>query len=110
MKKLLILCLIASPLLSNSQIKTCWDLVDSLKKENRDLKLLLQKNGISVPISDTIYTVETFKATKSPTIAPVKANTSSATQTSHQCHGKTKKGTRCSRMVANGYNCWQHGG
>jgi len=113
MKRLILIILIAFPILASAQTKTCWDIVDSLKTEIQILKAQLTKYEGKAKISDTIYGVMN-KTNSNPSITPgtsvKKSPAGNSSSTSHQCHATTKKGYRCSRMVTNGYNCWQHGG
>ena len=104
MKKLTLLILLVIPFCVSAQTKNCCNIVDSLKQEIKILKAQLAKCQGNAPADDT-----TEKVYKSNT-GTKKSSISGSSSTSHQCHATTKKGYRCSRMVTNGYNCWQHGG
>ena len=85
-----------------------WKYIEQPKTAQVKIPFFGNFQAENKPVEEKISNTLPAKATKS-TSSYLRPTYSSSTS-SHQCHATTKKGTQCSRMAVNGYNCWQHGG
>jgi hypothetical protein len=99
-----------SPDVSNYQ-KRIYELelrVDSLTNVISSLTQHQQFQSI-LPDVNSIGKSKKKAKKKAVSLTSASSSYSSLANTGY-CHGRTKKGTQCSRRVKSGFYCWQHGG